>query len=132
MIYVVDLKNPNVKQVVDNMINDLRRESKKGPLTVTISDKKSKRSVQQNAYAHKLIGLIAEHQGESLESVKRQIKHRIGLIEKRMINGELITEIRSTADLNKDEFSKLIEQVITVCEYLGIDYPTPERYGFEE
>lgn len=132
MNYLIDKTNPQVKQVVDNMLDELRRMVKDKPVTVNLSHATSTRSIQQNAYLHKLLGLIADYQGESLESVKRQIKHRIGLIEKHMINGELITEIRSTADLNKDEFSKLIEQVITVCEYLGIDYPVPDSFGFDK
>lgn len=131
MKYQVNKSTQNSKQIIDNALNEVREIYKSGK-TVVIDVKEGKiaRSNQANAYAHKLIGLIAEHQGESLESIKKQIKHRIGLIEKEMINGELITAIRSTADLNKEEFSQFIEQIIAVCQYLEIKYPVPDEYGF--
>lgn len=130
--YLIDKSNPNVKAVFDNMTHELRAMAKSKPVVVKLSANKPKRSIQQNAYFHKLIQIIAEYQGEDLESVKRQIKHRIGLIEKHMVNGELITEIKSTASLSVDDFSKLIEQTITVCEYLNLEYPKPDAFGFDK
>lgn len=131
MKYQVSKNNQNTKQIIDNALNEVREIYKSGKtVVIDVKDGKLSRSNQANSYAHKLIGLIAEHQGESLESIKKQIKHRIGLIEKEMINGELITAIRSTADLNKEEFSKFIEQIISVCQYLEIKYPIPDEYGF--
>lgn len=130
--FVIDRKNPGAKVIFNNVINAIRSLSQEGVLVVELSFKKLTRSHQQNRYFHKLVGLIAEYQGENPERVKRQIKHSIGLIEKDMINGELITMIKSTADLTVDEFSQLIEQTISVCQYLDIQYPIPSHYGFDK
>jgi len=130
--FIIDRKNQSAKTVFNNVVNAIRSLSHEGVLVIELSFKKVTRSYQQNRYFHKLVGLIAEKQGEDLERVKRQIKHKIGLIEKDMVNGELITIIKSTADLSVEEFSQLIEQTITVCQYLEIQYPIPAHYGFDK
>ena len=117
--------------VFKNLVTTIRERDSSGTTVVTVSDKKITRSTQQNRYFHKLVSLIAEQQGSDAEKVKREIKHKIGLVEKQLINGELITIIKSTADLKVDEFSKLIEATIGVCVFLGISYPTPDYYGFK-
>ena len=129
--FVFNVKDANIKSVFNNLVTTLRARVKHGSIVVTLSDKKVTRSSQQNRYFHKLVGLIAEQQGNDAERVKREIKHKIGLIEKQLINGELITIIKSTADLKVDEFSKLIEATIGVCVFLEISYPTPDYYGFK-
>ena len=129
--FVFNVKDANIKSVFNNLVTTLRARVKHGSIVVTLSDKKVTRSSQQNRYFHKLVGLIAEQQGNDAERVKREIKHKIGLIEKQLINGELITIIKSTADLRVDEFSKLIEETISVCVFLEISYPTPDYYGFK-
>ena len=129
--FVFNVKDANVKNVFNNLVTTLKTKIKHGSIVVTLSDKKITRSNQQNRYFHKLVDLIAEQQGNDAERVKREIKHKIGLIEKQLINGELITIIKSTADLRVDEFSKLIEETISVCVFLEISYPTPDYYGFK-
>lgn len=129
--FVFNVKDANIKSVFNNLVTTLRARVKHGSVVVTLSDKKVTRSNQQNRYFHKLVGLIAEQQGNDAERVKREIKHKLGLVEKQMINSELITIIKSTADLKVDEFSKLIEATISVCVFLEISYPTPDFYGFE-
>lgn len=128
--FVLDIKNQSLLQVFNSMVALMRQMVKQGVVVVDFGYKKLTRSNQQNRYFHKLVGLVAEHQGEDAEKVKRQIKHSIGLIEKELINGELITIIKSTADLTVDDFSKLIEETIKICVYLEIDYPVPETYGY--
>ena len=129
--FVLSIKDANIKSVFDNLVATLRARVKSSSIVVTLSDKKLTRSNQQNRYFHKLVGLIAEQQGNDAERVKREIKHKIGLIERQMINSELITIIKSTADLKVDEFSALIEATISVCVFLEISYPTPDYYGFK-
>lgn len=123
--------DPHCGDVFNNLVLALRGKVKSGVVSVTLSDKKQSRSSQQNRYFHQLVGLVAKEQGECPQRLKKQIKHKLGLIEKDFINGELITQIRSTADLNKEEFSRLIEQVISVCVYLQISYPQPSYFGFD-
>jgi len=129
--FVLNVEDLNIKSVFNNLVATLRTRVKSNSIVVTLSDKKVTRSGQQNRYFHKLVGLIAEHQGNDAERVKREIKHKIGLVEKQIINSELITIIKSTADLKVDEFSKLIEATISVCVFLEISYPTPDHYGFK-
>ena len=129
--FVLNIEDLKIKGVFNNLVATLRTRVKSNSIVVTLSDKKVTRSGQQNRYFHKLVGLIAEHQGNDPERVKREIKHKIGLVEKQIINSELITIIKSTADLKVDEFSKLIEATISVCVFLEISYPTPDYYGFK-
>jgi hypothetical protein len=50
------------------------------PFTVTVSDRKIKRSVQQNALLHKWFGEIARHYGDrDMLGVKGQCHHQWGL-----------------------------------------------------
>jgi len=130
--FIINRKHESARDVYQNAIRTISMRSKSESIVVTIQDERKSRSSQQNAYVHKLIGLIADKQGEDIESVKRQIKYRIGLIEQTIINGDLITEITSTASLDKAQFSAFIEEVIKVCEFLGITYPVPSFYGFDD
>lgn len=94
-----------------------RQAAARKPLVVTIDVYKAKRTGDQNRLLHALIGEIAENaviDGKQYESEvwKDWIKRRfIGVEEVTLPDGTRLDRSMSTADLNVEQFSELIERV---------------------
>jgi len=82
------------------------------PVTVDIKKKKAKRSNQQNAFFHSWITLLAEHTGYTKEEMKEIVKFKFLKVEEiHDQTGETFIYTKSTAKLNKGEFSDLCTEV---------------------
>lgn len=96
---------------------------------VTISNKKP-RSLNQNALWHKWIGLMASEAGCSDDDMKVDVKRKI-LGMKESVNsftGELTYKDYSSADLTKEQFSRLMIQTqVLASEYYGMTLPSPDE-----
>lgn len=91
----------------------------------------TKRSTSQNNYLHAVIGAVALEVGESLEFVKQEVY-------KRMVNPDIfvrehanprigrVSELRSSAHLNKDEMSVSIDRFRKWAAEQGIYTPSPD------
>lgn len=94
---------------------------------VVIRRPRSKRSLDQNDYAHKWpFRLIAEAMGESIETAKLAILgEKFGYHE---VRGHLLPIKPSTSALTKDEFSELIEWMPAfAAQTFGIVIPLPKE-----
>lgn len=83
--------------------------------TVELTEKKKKRSLNQNAYLHLLLGYFASQTGNTLEWVKQQYYKKlcnpdifIGEKEDKFLGR--MKYIRSSADLRTDEMNLSIER----------------------
>jgi len=96
-----------------------------------VSITKPKRSLDQNALYHSLIGIIAKELGYQPDDLHEQIKVRfLGVEEKTVFNQKLIMP-KSTTTLNKREFSELIDKVYALGMGYNIKLPTADHYGIE-
>ena len=104
-------------------------------LVITIEQMKPRKTTQQRAYAHVVIDAIAEYVGTTPDRLKRDIKIRIGLIETEVVAGKVYTFVTSTEDLDKQQYSIFIEEVLAVAESLSSSdssfiVPRPGYFGF--
>lgn len=95
---------------------------------VTIADYKRNRTLEQNAAFHAWCALLAEHTGYTEEEVKDKMvltvfepEHRLVKVKRgdKFEEYELI-ERRSTANLTKEEFTRLQDAVLMVAHSLGV------------
>jgi len=128
MIY--DLRSPYDKQKFKEKVNMLFDEG----AVVEVIKKNPKRSLQQNAYLHVLLGYFASEFGYTLEEVKYDIfkrKCNKDLFEHQRLNkrGVMTTYIRSSAELDTAQMTTAIERFrnysAAVC---GLYLPEPHEH----
>lgn len=101
---------------------------------VDVCDYKKNRTKAQNRILHKWIGLIADHTGYDMETVKDKIVLSIWPpVEKQVIvhkDGKRVEYTlmarRSTTELTTKEFSELVDATAIIAEQLGIALPAME------
>jgi hypothetical protein len=110
---------------------------KKGALTDLTEV--TKRSLSQNNYLHLILSYFALELGYSLNYVKLRIFkctwNKDIFVTTKVSNktGEQYTDIRSTADLNKEEMSKAIDTFITKASLeANIRLPIPSDLLYED
>lgn len=118
-------------------------------LQITISESKNKRSLDENAYFHVLVGEIAKKLHTSIDEVKRKMVFSYGVSAFIAIQpkGEDITKLwnyaqylddlddgsqrfilyKATHEMNTAEMARLIEGTISEAKELGIQTETPEE-----
>lgn len=100
------------------------------PWTVAIRPEKTKRSLNQNALYHKLVGIIAEDTGESHARVHEWIKGEFLPPEFITIDGKTRECRKSTTELDTKEMSRLIDRVYAFgTSELGLILPVPDDLG---
>lgn len=88
------------------------------------------RSIRQNRYFYKVVSIIAEHLGYTVEEMKCLLKIEFGMYDEGINKktGETFYIYHSTADLTKKQFSDLTEKILIFGNKLGINILTPEEY----
>ena len=132
--YKFCLQGDNKKAIWSNLVA-IVKSIWSNDLTITIEQLKPRKTTQQRAYAHVLIDYIAEYVGISPDRLKRDIKIRIGLIETEVVTGKVYTFVTSTEDLNKQQYSAFIEEIVGVAQSLSsadasFKIPSPDYFGF--
>ena len=69
------------------------------------------RSVNQNAYGHKLFSIYAEKTGREMLDVKEEMQKKYLLVEDFIEDGNIRYIVRSTAGLNTMEWEQFLEKV---------------------
>jgi|SRR5579859_556767 len=131
------------KLIIHNRKKLLQELSECQPCEVLITiKKKGRRSNAQNNFYHGVVVEIVRHRLIELghridhETCHEWIKHKFNSIPLADTDGTIIDYFpQSTADLNKTEFSDLIERIRAFAiEHLGIDIPDADKslsLGFE-
>lgn len=92
-----------------------------------ISDK---RTIQQNKYLWKVFDIIGNEWGYSKDDIKELILREINftriIINKK--TGEEIIKVKETHNLNKVEFSELVENILRFTSEYGLVILTPEEF----
>lgn len=99
---------------------------------VTVGEAVKSKTNQQQRYAHMCIGIIAKEIGEKPEHLKAMIKHQLGLIEEVYSKGKVITIVRSTSDLKRDDYGEFINEIQLLAGRLNITLPQPRYHGIDE
>jgi hypothetical protein len=129
--FVLDPKNPNVKQIKSNLDDALRELAKNGVVSVKASNVMCKRTLQQNSYYWTLIGILAEFAGYDKEDISEYFLKELGFTRiSKTWKGETEKAL-STTKLNSTQFSELIEAVIERLIANDLNYPQPSYYGYE-
>ena len=92
----------------------------KRQVTVEVKERKHQRSSSQNAYLHVCLAYFASEFGYDLETVKydlfkRQVNHDIFARVRKNRNGESVTYMRSTRDLDTGEMTTAIDRWRNWC-----------------
>ena len=98
--------------------------AKKGSL-VELTEKKKKRSLNQNAYLHVLFGIFGLEFGLTTDEAKQVIKERFLGYKKEGIGRGFV---RETSRLSKDEMITFIDQFKRFAAEHGIHLPDSEDY----
>lgn len=127
------LKADNIAAVMPTLGQAIRARIAAGEsIQVAIDEQKKGKTRQQEKYAHACIGVIAKEVGENPEHLKVRIKHQLGLIEEVYSQGKVITMVRSTSDLKRDEYGDFINAIQLLAGHLNITLPQPRHYGIDE
>lgn len=101
---------------------------------VEISRKKHTRSLRQNAYAHVCIAYFAAEYGITLEEAKYEFfkkRYNPEIFVRKKVNrrGQEITYVRSSANLDTEEFTRAIQCFRNkVAEEIGLYIPDANEY----
>lgn len=100
---------------------------------VDLTKKHPTRSLPQNAYLHLILGFFACEYGCSLDYVKREFYKKVcnkPIFERKKTakNGEIIIELRSSRDLDKEEMTLSIERFRNWSAAEGIYLPDANEH----
>lgn len=105
------LRNEALRQRAIGRITSLELE----PMTLemVIRPHRAKRSDMQNRRLHKLLGMMADYTGDSIESMKLEMKAKFlePIAQKRLPNGATWVQFKSTADMGVRELNAFMEKV---------------------
>jgi hypothetical protein len=90
-----------------------------------------KRSSSQNAYWHKLMDIIADYTGDDPENIKIRIKYSVLPLREVRVGDKIHMHPISSAELSKEDFSRLIEATLQMGMMLGLHMPSADHYGLE-
>lgn len=97
-------------------------------VTITITNKKPKRTISQNNYYWLYLGIIAAETGDSIGDLHTFFKGKF-LGEKIVeVFGEKVRRTKSTTELSVNDFGEYIDQIAALTE---IEPPPTENYGVE-
>jgi len=119
MIY--DLANNEDKNKAAYKFKQLAEDGK----VIELTEKRKKRSVNQNAYLHVCITLFAIDVGYTLEESKTVLKRECSFM-RYTKDGNVF--LKRTRDLDTKELTDFIEFIIDFAGVQGISIPTSEEY----
>lgn len=94
-----------------------------------ITIKKPTRSNAANNYFHKLVDIISQYTGEDAETLKLRIKYSVLPLNEITVGEQKHMYPISTAQLDKKQFSELIEATLLLGANLGLAMPLASFYG---
>ena len=95
---------------------------------VRIDEFKLNRTKAQNSTFHWWCDIIGKETGSGMEYIKDSLKLRVLGTCNREVDGVILTEIRSSAKLEKHEFCKLMEATEVLAHSLKIVLPYPDDF----
>lgn len=116
------------RQAVGACITAFLAKQNDGLFVVTIKRFVEKRSGQQNRYYWKLLEYLAPELGyHSKDACHEMMMQECGFGQQHEIRGRKYFERKSSAELDKTDFGKLIEKCFEIASFINEDRP-PERH----
>lgn len=103
-------------------------------IVVSVEKQYNKRSLNQNAYYHMCLGIIAEYTGDSPDELHRLFKGMFLPRKDIVLNKKRYSLAGSTTELTKGQFAEYIMKISAEVALMGITLPSPEDYknGIDE
>lgn len=118
--------------VLPNVIRDIGLLHPEKEWQVEIKPYKRNKTTAQRNYFHKLLDIISDYSGHTIEDLKTRMCFTLGLTrDVTLKNGEVIKERLSTEGLKTKDYSALVEAAQMACMQLGLSYPDPQEYGYD-
>ncbi len=111
-----------------NAISHIKGLDLKTKWGVEVKPYKKNRSLAQNRTMWLWLGLIADFMGESPEDLHDLFKMQFLGYEEKLIAGETVRRLRSTASLSTLEFQGYMTKIEAVAKELFIVLPYPDDY----
>lgn len=92
---------------------------------IELTEKRKKRTIQQNKYLHVVITLFAIEVGYTLDESKTVLKRECYFM---VYEKEDMKFLKRTRDLNTKELTDFIEWIITYAGKMGIYIPSSEEF----
>ena len=101
------------ESVLNSYIDSLRELPLDGSHEALLREYKSMRSIEQNNLLHKLLGEMANYTGESIDSMKYDMKREflVPISESERSDGRVEVVYKSTAKMKVKELSEFYEKV---------------------
>jgi hypothetical protein len=114
------LRNADVRE---HAIERIRMLNLKGdePWAIYIAPYKRIRTLEQNAAYWRVVGKIVEATGHSKNVVHTLLKKEALGVELAEVNGKVVEAVKSSAKVDRGDFSELIEHAHELAAGLGVD-----------
>ena len=104
---------------------------RKGPFTVTITEYKTQRSLEQNAFYHVLVANMAIEAGYTPAQMKENLKI-FNPTENYTVKGKTKTRVKGTSECTVKEMTEVLEKTIALAEgHYNMKIKLPSKYGYE-
>lgn len=120
-----------VKGDIKNVVHHLGNLHPEREFLVTIKPHRKNLTQNQRNYWHNILEILSNETGEDKETLKLRIKFAVLDLKEIRVNGVSHLYPPSSENLNREEYSKLIEATITLGAELGIILPSPNFWGME-
>ena len=96
---------------ISRLIGDVQRLDDANSYTVTITQNRDRRTLDQNSKFHAMAQELGDVLGYTCEEIKRLVKHELGFYE--IIDGAVgkVARLDSSANWNTEKMSRAIEQL---------------------
>ena len=116
------LRSPEIKRNAIKHLIDLDSDKE---WLVTIAPHKKKRTLNQNSLLHEWIMLMAYHTGDSMASMKRDLKAEFSpLVESKITPGKFSP--KDTSEMDTAEMSEFMDKVSALAASWGVRLPVPQ------
>lgn len=122
------LINEDVKQ---NCLKHLLSLYTDGKHEVVFQEAVIKRTLNQNALAHKWLGLICDYTGDNIDDLKDSIKDAMGEYKIIGKNGKDYIKYNSSAKFSVKTMMNFMTAIEIMAAELGVVLPSPAYYGLE-
>jgi len=110
-------------------LEELSRLRPDGKWVIAIAPFESRRTLPQNSRYWAILSLIADEIGESKGYIHDLLKMRMFGLHQRRVDGKVLTELKSSADLTKEDFTKLMQGAELLAHEMSVQVPFSNLKG---
>ena len=104
-------------------------QSLEGVWNIEIKKHVKSKTAQQRRYWHKLLSIIADYRGMTLDEQKMEIKYKVLPLREIKMRGERYLYPPSSESLTSKQYGELIDATLLIGGALELTMPHPDYYG---